>query len=111
MFQVGITLAAVLALIASLDYMYQKFQHEKDLRMSKQEVKEEMKQSDGDPLVADSPQRQMAQQRMMQEVPNADVVITNPTHVEHYQAEEMAAPVVVAKGYDNIAQKIKVDCQ
>ena len=51
MFQVGITLAAVLALIAGLDYMYQKFQHEKSLRMSKQEVKEEMKQSDGDPLV------------------------------------------------------------
>ena len=113
MFQVGMTLSLVLALIAALDFLYQRFQHDKDLRMSKQEVKEEMKQSDGDPLVKQrirQVQRQMAQQRMMEEVPQADVIITNPTHVAvalKYDAESMGAPVVVAKGYDLVAQRIK----
>ncbi len=106
-------LIGVLALIAMADFLYQRFQHNKELRMSKQEVKEELKQSDGDPLIKSKirqVQRQMAQNRMMQEVPSADVVITNPTHVAvalRYDSEHMDAPVVVAKGYDRIAERIK----
>ena len=109
----GIKLAAVIAFIAIADYLYQRYQQTKDLMMTKQEVKEEYKQSEGDPLVKAKIrqiQRQMAQQRMMQEVPSADVVITNPTHVAvalRYKPEEMDAPICVAKGYDAIAQKIK----
>ena len=66
-----------------LDYMYQKYDFEKNIRMSKQDIKDEYKNSEGDPLIKSKikqKQRQMAMQRMMQEVPNADVVITNPTH-------------------------------
>jgi flagellar biosynthetic protein FlhB len=109
----GLTLAAVLGLIAAVDYTYQRWQHIRDLKMTKQEVKEEFKQSEGDPLVKGKIrqiQRQMAQRRMMQEVPKADVVITNPTHVAvalKYDRDNMAAPEVVAKGYDAMAQKIK----
>ncbi len=110
---IGIKLAAVLAVVALGDFIYQRFQHNKDLMMTKQEVKEEMKQSDGDPLVKAKIrqiQRQMAQKRMMQEVPNADVVITNPTHVAvalKYDMENNGAPICLAKGYDSIAQRIK----
>ena len=81
--------------------------------VTKQEIKEEMRQSEGDPLIKQKIkqiQRQMAQRRMMQEVPKADVVITNPTHVAvalKYAQDKMAAPVVVAKGYDEVAQRIK----
>ena len=109
----GIKLALVLLLIAAFDYMYQRWQHFQEMKMTKQEVKEEMKQSDGDPLVKAKIrqiQRQMAQKRMMAEVPKADVVITNPTHVAvalRYDREKMAAPEVVAKGYDEVAQRIK----
>lgn len=109
----GIKLAAVLALIAAADFIYQRWQHGQDLMMTKQEVKEEMKQSEGDPMVKAKIrqiQRQMAQRRMMAEVPKADVVITNPTHVAvalKYDQAKMAAPVVVAKGYDEVAQRIK----
>lgn len=113
LFILALLLAGVLAVIAVFDYLYQVWQHEKDQRMTKQEVKEEFKQSEGDPLVKSKIrqiQRQMAQQRMMEEVPKADVVITNPTHVAvalRYNADEMRAPVVVAKGYDEVAQRIK----
>ncbi|MCK6486917.1 MAG: flagellar biosynthesis protein FlhB [Planctomycetes bacterium] len=109
----GLKLAAVLGLIALADLIYQRWQHTQDLMMTKQEVKEEMKQADGDPLVKSrirQLQRQMAQRRMMQEVPKADVVITNPTHVAvalKYDAGAMAAPIVLAKGYDEVAQRIK----
>jgi flagellar biosynthesis protein FlhB len=109
----GIELAAVLLVVALLDYIYQRWQHHRDLMMTKHEVKEEFKQSEGDPLVKGKIrqiQRQMAQQRMMQEVPKADVVITNPTHVAvalQYDRATMVAPVCVAKGYDLIAQRIK----
>jgi flagellar biosynthetic protein FlhB len=108
-----LTLALVLAAIALLDLLYQRWQHHRDLMMTKQEVKEEYRQSEGDPLVKSKirqVQRQMAQRRMMQEVPKADVVITNPTHVAvalRYDPAEMASPVVVAKGYDAVAQRIK----
>ncbi len=110
---IAIKLAVILAAIATADFLYQRWQHTRDLMMTKQEVKEEMKQSEGDPHVKGKIrqiQRQMAQRRMMQEVPKADVVITNPTHVAvalKYDKDKMAAPVVVAKGYDAIAQKIK----
>ena len=81
--------------------------------MTKQELKEEFKQSEGDPLIKSKIrqiQRQMAQRRMMQEVPKADVVITNPTHVAvalKYDKGNMHAPIVLAKGYDAVAQRIK----
>ena len=109
----ALRLVGVMVAIAVIDYIYQRYQHSKDLMMTKQEVKEEYKQSEGDPLVKGKIrqiQRQMAQKRMMQEVPKADVVITNPTHVAvalKYDKDGMAAPEVVAKGYDEVAQKIK----
>lgn len=106
-------LAAVLFIIAAGDFLFQRYQHTQDLMMTKQEVKEEIKQSEGDPLIKSKIrqiQRQMAQRRMMQEVPKADVVITNPTHVAvalKYDKATMAAPIVLAKGYDEVAQRIK----
>lgn len=109
----AIKLILVLFVVAFADFLYQRFQHTKDLMMTKQEVKEEFKQAEGDPLVKGKIrqiQRQMAQRRMMQEVPKADVVITNPTHVAvalRYDRETMHAPEVVAKGYDAVAQRIK----
>jgi flagellar biosynthetic protein FlhB len=106
-------LVAGLLVLAILDVLYQRWQHQRDLMMSKHEVKQEMKQSDGDPLLKSRMrqiQREMAQNRMMEAVPKADVVITNPTHVAvalQYDADSMHAPVCVAKGYDAIAQRIK----
>jgi flagellar biosynthetic protein FlhB len=102
-----------LLIIAGLDYLYQRIQHEKTLRMTRQEVKEEMRRSEGDPLVKSQfkqRHRQLAMQRMMQDVPKADVVVTNPTHLAvalRYDPESMAAPAVVAKGQRLIAEKIK----
>lgn len=99
--------------MAILDFIYQKWQHTKDLMMTKQEVKDEMKQSEGDPQVKSKirqAQREMAMRRMMQAVPDADVIITNPTHFAvalKYDAEQMVAPQVVAKGSEFIAEKIK----
>jgi flagellar biosynthetic protein FlhB len=110
---IALRLVAMMAIVAVIDFLYQRFQHTKDLMMTKQEVKEEYKQSEGDPLVKGKIrqiQRAMAQKRMMQEVPKADVVITNPTHVAvalKYDKDTMAAPEVVAKGYDDVAQRIK----
>lgn len=102
-----------LLFIALLDYLYQKYDFEKNIRMSKQDIKDEYKNSEGDPLIKSKikqKQRQMAAQRMMQEVPNADVVITNPTHFAialKYDENKAEAPFVVAKGVDFVAQKIK----
>jgi len=102
----------VLLIIAIADYSFQYYDYQKSLRMSKQEVKEEIKTVEGDPqLKAEikARQRQMASRRMMQEVPEATVIITNPTHFAiavKYQ-DAMSAPTVVAKGKDYIAQKIK----
>ncbi|MFA8341685.1 MAG: flagellar biosynthesis protein FlhB [Rhodothermaceae bacterium] len=95
------------------DFAYQKFKHKKDLKMTKQEVKEENKDTEGDPLLKGKikgKQMEMAQRRMMQDVPQADVVITNPTHVAvalKYDVGGSGAPKVLAKGLDNVAQKIK----
>ncbi|MGX9133678.1 flagellar biosynthesis protein FlhB [Rummeliibacillus sp. JY-2-4R] len=110
----GICASAVLLLIAVLDYFYQKFDYEKNLKMSKQDIKDEYKNSEGDPLIKSKikqRQREMAMRRMMQEIPKADVVITNPTHYAialKYDEETMDAPKVIAKGTDYIAQKIKL---
>jgi flagellar biosynthetic protein FlhB len=99
--------------IALFDIIYQRFQHIKSLRMSKQEVKDEYKQSEGDPMVKQRLRRlrmERAQNRMMAAVPKSDVVITNPTHFAvalQYDNKTMSAPVVVAKGQDLIALKIR----
>ena len=106
-------ISALMALMAALDYGYQRWDLEKRMRMTKQEVKEEFKQREGDPLIKSRIkriQRELAQKRMMDSVPKADVIITNPTHIAvalQYDRVNMAAPVMVAKGADLIAEKIK----
>ena len=111
--KVGLLATLLLLLLGILDYFYQKYDHEKNLRMSKQDIKDEYKNIEGDPLIKSKikqRQREMAMQRMMAEVPNADVVITNPTHYAiaiKYDESKMDAPFVVAKGVDFVAQKIK----
>ncbi|WP_139367578.1 flagellar biosynthesis protein FlhB [Bacillus alkalicellulosilyticus] len=109
----GIAVALLLLVLAVPDYLYQRYDHAKQIKMSKQDVKDERKNMEGDPRIKGKrrqKQMEMAMQRMMQEVPNADVVITNPTHFAvalKYDGEKMAAPVIVAKGVDFVAQKIK----
>jgi len=111
-FQIGITIAIFHLIISVLDYAYQRWEHEKNIRMSKKDVRDEHKDTEGDPQIQSKikeRQRFMAQQRMMQEVPTANVVITNPTHLAialRYDGEEMNAPQVVAKGSGEVAFKI-----
>ncbi len=99
--------------IAIVDYFIQRMLFERSIRMSRQELKEEYKESEGDPQIkarVKSIQRQMAMRRMMQEVPKATVVITNPTHLAialKYKDKEMHAPKIVAKGAEHLAEKIK----
>lgn len=103
----------IMVALAALDYGVQRWQFEKSLRMSKQEIKEENREQEGDPQVkarVRSLMREMARKRMMQEVPKATVVITNPTHLAIallYKREEMAAPQVIAKGAGHVAERIK----
>lgn len=110
----GIGASCVLLFISILDFFYQKYDYEKNLKMSKQDIKDEHKNSDGDPIIKSrirQRQREMAMRRMMQEIPTADVIITNPTHFAialKYDDESMDAPTVVAKGADFVAQKIKI---
>lgn len=105
--------AIVLILLAVLDFFYQSWEYENELKMSKQELKEEYKQMEGDPQVKSKikeKQRQISMSRMMQDVPKADVIITNPTHYAvaiRYDSSIEDAPTVLAKGKDLIAQKIK----
>ena len=112
-FKIVLSTCWVLIVLALLDFLYQKWEHAKSLRMTKQEVKEENKQLEGDPLIKSRIrriQREMARKRMMAAVPKADVVITNPTHFAvaiQYNQGAMNAPVVIAKGADHIAMKIK----
>jgi flagellar biosynthetic protein FlhB len=109
----GISTVIALLFLAVLDYVYQRYDFEKNMKMSKQEIKDEYKNVEGDPLIKSKikeKQRQMAMRRMMSEVPTADVIITNPTHFAlaiKYDANNDSAPVVVAKGVDQTAQKIK----
>ncbi len=98
--------------IAALDFAYQKYKHGKDLKMTKQEIKEEYKQTEGDPFIKGKIKQKMREssmRRMMQQVPTADVIITNPTHFAIALKYEngMNAPVVIAKGQDYLALKIK----
>ena len=103
----------VVGFIAGLDYLYQRFEFLKQMRMTKQEVKDELKQTDGDPLIRGRLRQiraERARERMMASVPTADVVVTNPTHYAialKYDSEIMAAPKVVAKGVDEVAFRIR----
>ena len=98
--------------IAARDFLYQWWDYERQLKMSKQEIKEEYKQTEGDPQVKGKIkqiQRERAQRRMMQQVPSADVVIRNPTHFAvalRYKPDQDNAPVVLAKGQDELALRI-----
>jgi flagellar biosynthetic protein FlhB len=106
-------IAIALFVISLLDVAYQKYRHFKQLMMTKQELRNEIKQKEGDPLLRArirSVQREIAHRRMMEEVKKADVIVTNPTHIAvaiRYDLEKMSAPKVVAKGSDFIALNIK----
>ncbi len=112
-FNIGIKMAVVFIILAVFDYFYQWWEYEKSLRMTKQELKDEYKEVEGHPLIRSrirERQRQIGLRRMMQEIPKADVVITNPVHFAvalRYDPKEHDAPVVVAKGQDYLALKIK----
>ena len=102
----------VIMVLAAADFAYQKWQMTQDLMMTKQEVKDEYKQMEGDPQIKGKikqKQRQMAMSRMMSEVPKADVIVTNPTHLAIALMYEsgMVSPLVVAKGQDRVAERIK----
>lgn len=105
-------ISGVMLVLAALDFFYQHWEHNQSLKMSKQELKEEYKQTEGNPQIKGKikeRQRAMAMRRMMQEVPKADVVVTNPTHfaVALKYDNTMAAPMIVAKGQDIMAMRIK----
>ena len=111
--KLSIGILAVLIVVAAIDLFYQRFEYNKKMRMSLQEIKDEYKQSEGDPHVR-ARLRQLraekARARMMQSVPEADVVITNPTHYAialKYDMERMNAPVLIAKGVDEVAKRIR----
>lgn len=111
--KIFLRVCVVMAFVAALDFAFQKWQFEEQLKMTKQEVKEEFKRSEGDPLIKSRirrVQQEVARRRMMQEVPKADVVVTNPVHLAlavRYDSEVMNAPQVVAKGAQAIAERIK----
>ncbi|MBP7712445.1 MAG: flagellar type III secretion system protein FlhB [Gammaproteobacteria bacterium] len=108
-----LVLCGALVSIAALDVPYQYWRHHQQLRMNRQDLREELKETEGKPEVKSRQrmlQREVARRRMMQEVPRADVVVTNPTHFAvalRYRPESMAAPRVVAKGADLVAQRIR----
>lgn len=109
----GIKISSVYMIVGAIDYFYQKHKFSEDMKMTKQEVKDEYKNAEGNPEIKGkirSKMHEASRRRMMQSLPNADVVITNPTHFAvaiQYDAEKLKAPVVVAKGEDYLAQKIK----
>jgi flagellar biosynthetic protein FlhB len=113
MFAITFYLVLFMAFLAILDYMYQKYIFERSIMMSKEEVKEEFKQMEGDPKIKAKirkMQMELARRRMMENVKTADVVITNPTHIAvalKYDQSKMNAPKVVAKGLDEVALRIK----
>lgn len=112
-FKFGMKILGVLLFVSLLDYLYQWRSYEKNLMMSKEEIKEEFKQTEGDPLIKSKireKQKKMAFTRMMQDVPKADVIITNPTHIAialKYDQESYFAPILLAKGENIIAENIK----
>lgn len=109
----GLKISIFYLLVGIIDWAYQTHKFKEDMKMTKQEVKDEYKNTEGDPQIKGQQRRRMqeaSQRRMMQDVPKADVVITNPTHYAvaiRYDAEANRAPLVVAKGEDYLAQKIK----
>ncbi len=111
--KISFKIGLIFLIVAAADYAFQKYQHTSNLKMTKQEVKDESKQTEGDPKIKSrirSLQYKMARNRMMQAVPEADVVITNPTHYAvalQYDPEKNGAPRVVAKGQNHLALKIK----
>ena len=108
-----IGICCAMFVIAVLDYLYQRYEFMKGLRMTKQEIKDEYKQQEGDPMVKQrlrGLRMERARRRMMESVPTSDVVITNPTHYAialKYDSKEMPAPMVVAKGVDKVALRIR----
>ncbi len=113
MFELAVVIAIALLILAVFDFMFQKWKHRKDHRMTKQEIREEHKDMEGDPHVRQRRMqmaRQMSMQRVAQSVPTADVVVTNPEHISvaiRYDDGQMNAPVVVAMGVDHLALRIR----
>ncbi|MBC8107057.1 MAG: flagellar biosynthesis protein FlhB [Anaerolineae bacterium] len=113
MYDIAMRIAIFLLILAIIDYVYQRFKMERELRMTKQQVKDEMKRMDGDPQIKQRRrqiQMQRSLQRLKQDVPTADVIVTNPTHFAiaiKYESGTMVAPKVVAKGMDYLALKIR----
>lgn len=113
----GIRISAIFMIIAFLDFIYQKWKFSNDMKMTKQEVKDEYKDQEGDPQIKGKQRQRMqeaSRRRMMQSLPEADVVITNPTHYAvalKYDSELYAAPMVIAKGADYLAAKIKEEAK
>ena len=113
LFRVGIKIILALAILAAADFAFQRWDFERSIRMTKHEIKEEMRQQEGSPQLRSrirQVQRELARMRMAREVPKADVVITNPTHMAvalKYDIDTMSAPTVVAKGARLLAEKIK----
>jgi len=111
--KVALAVAGAIVVLAILDYFYQRYEWERELRMTKDEIKEEHKSAEGDPLIKGrvrAAQRELAKKRMMAAVKTADVVVTNPTHLAvalKYEAGKMTAPIVVAKGAGLIAERIR----
>ncbi|MCK4579010.1 MAG: EscU/YscU/HrcU family type III secretion system export apparatus switch protein, partial [Candidatus Marinimicrobia bacterium] len=115
LFKIGVYVGIAFMVMAIADYAFQRWEYKRKLRMSKQEVKDESKQSEGSPEVRArirAMQREMSRNRMMAEVPRATVVVTNPTHVavalRYGETDGLEAPIVVAKGQRKIAERIKV---
>lgn len=112
-YEIGMKTGLALLILALADYLYQRYAHEKSIRMTKQQIKDEHKQTEGDPAIKSRIRRKQMEvmmRRMMQSVPTADVVITNPVHLAiaiKYDADTMPAPRVVAKGQRLVAERIK----
>lgn len=112
-YEIALYIGTTLLMLALFDYLFQRWEFEQNIKMTRQEVLEELKQTEGDPQVRSrirQKQREMAARRMMAAIPTADVIITNPTHYAIalvYKADTMAAPEVVAKGVGHIALRIK----
>lgn len=110
---IGLRISLILLIVGLADLFYHKWKYKKDLKMTKQEVKDEYKNTEGDPQIKGKQRQRMreaSQRRMMQSVPQADVVITNPTHIAvaiKYDINEAPAPIVVAKGEEYLAARIK----
>lgn len=112
-FKLGMTISILLLALGLADFLYQRYEYEKSIKMSKEEIKQEYKDMEGDPTIVGKRKermRQLAMNRMIQAVPKADVIITNPTHIAvavQYDIETMEAPIVLAIGEDQVAHRIR----